>query len=97
MANINIICNRRLDKYFKISSEALEAAKKAEKDPEHKAWAVDFIDMASRYIEDAKHFRKKGNCVLAFAALNYAHGWLDAGARIKLFRVKDSRLFTVDE
>ena len=39
---------------------------------------------------------KKENYVLAFAALNYAHGWLDAGARIGLFKVKDNRLFTVD-
>ena len=35
--------------------------------------------------------------VNAFAALNYAHGWLDSGARIGLFDVKDSRLFTVDD
>ena len=35
--------------------------------------------------------------VTAFAALNYAHGWLDAGARIGVFDVNhDSKLFTVD-
>jgi len=34
--------------------------------------------------------------VTAFAALNYAHGFLDAGARMKLFDVKDSRLFASD-
>ena len=54
--------------------------------------------MASRYVDDADYFlTKKKDAVLAFAALNYAHGWLDAGARIGLFKVKDSRLFTVDE
>ncbi|MBR9702560.1 DUF357 domain-containing protein, partial [Candidatus Woesearchaeota archaeon] len=53
--------------------------------------------MAQRYFDDAKHFREKGDKVLAFAALNYAHGWLDAGARIQLFKVNDSVLFTVDE
>ena len=38
-----------------------------------------------------------GDIVTAFAALNYAHGWLDAGARIGLFDVgHDSELFTVD-
>jgi len=56
-----------------------------------------FFDMASRYYSDAKHFEKKNDYVLAFAALNYAHGWLDAGARIRLFKVNDSRLFTVDD
>ncbi len=54
--------------------------------------------MANRYYEDAKHFEKKGDKLTAFAALNYAHGWLDAGARLGLFDVGgDSELFTVDE
>ena len=56
------------------------------------------FDMAKRYFEDAKHFKEKGDIVTAFAALNYAHGWLDAGARLGLFDVDgDSELFTVDE
>ena len=59
--------------------------------------AKDFLDMASRYFSDANHFYSKKDYVNAFAALNYAHGWLDAGARIKLFKVNDSRLFTVDD
>ena len=59
--------------------------------------AKDFFDMASRYYSDAGHFRKHNDFVLAFGALNYAHGWLDAGARIKLFDVHDSTLFTVDD
>jgi len=41
---------------------------------------------------------KKGDVVNAFACLNYAHGWLDAGARLGLFDVDgDNVLFTVDE
>ena len=59
--------------------------------------AKDFLDMAQRYYSDAGYFYKKNDYVLAFAALNYAHGWLDAGARIRLFKVNDSRLFTVDD
>ena len=44
------------------------------------------------------NFKKKGDYVTAFAALNYAHGWLDAGARLGIFDVDgDSTLFTVDE
>ena len=56
----------------------------------------DFLDMIKRYILDAEHFAQKDDKVNAFAALNYAHGWLDAGARIGLFDVHDSSLFTVD-
>ena len=53
--------------------------------------------MAQRYYDDAKHFKDKGEIVNAFGALNYAHGWLDAGARLGLFDVGgDNTLFTVD-
>jgi hypothetical protein len=87
----------KLEKYFSVTGEALAMAKRAPKRKGMEKEALDFLDMASRYYSDAEHFRKKGDYVLAFAALNYAHGWLDAGARIQLFAVKDSRLFTVDD
>ena len=61
------------------------------------ARAEEVLDMAERYYSDAGHFKEKGDVVTAFAALNYAHGWLDCGARMGLFKVKDSRLFTVDD
>lgn len=93
------ITSEKLQKYFSITTEALEKAKNAvdTSDKARKAQAEDFLDMASRYVKDAYYFlNTKQDAVLAFAALNYAHGWLDAGARIGLFKVKDSRLFTVD-
>jgi uncharacterized protein len=93
----NIIERELLDKYFKITSEALKKVKVSKKDEKRIKEADDFLDMAERYFSDAKYFEEKGNLVLAFGALNYAHGWLDAGARIGLFKVKDSRLFTVDD
>src|SRR3989344_4681524 len=92
----DVVTREKLDKYFSITQEALEKAKGAF-DEARKAEAEDFFDMASRYFSDAKHFFDNEDYVLAFAALNYAHGWLDAGARIRLFKVNDSRLFTVDE
>ena len=93
----NTITQEKLDKYFSITKEALEMAKD-KFDLDRNAEAEDFFDMASRYYSDAEHFfNDKKDMVLAFAALNYAHGWLDAGARIGLFKVKDSRLFTVDD
>ena len=91
----NTITKEHLEKYSKITGEALEMAKKAEKGDAGKA--SDFLDMAERYYNDAKHFQEKGEIVNAFACLNYAHGWLDAGARLGLFDVgHDSKLFTVD-
>lgn len=88
----------KLKKYFEVTGKALKKVKIAPPKNTHlyKA-AYDFLDMAKRYYTDAKHFAKKEDKVLAFAALNYAHGWLDAGARIGLFDVgRDSKLFTVD-
>lgn len=106
----NTITKQKLDKYFDVTGRALKKVKIVKKIPANfnadaskssdAAWqktAEDFLDMATRYYEDARHFAKKGDIVTAFAALNYAHGWLDAGARIGLFDVgHDSELFTVD-
>ena len=87
----------KLEKYFSITKEALDMAKD-KLDSARLKQAEDFFDMAERYYKDAGHFYSiKKDMVLAFAALNYAHGWLDAGARIGLFQVNDSRLFTVDD
>ena len=90
------ITEEKLKKYFAITGEALALAKENTK-PERKEDATDAIDMIERYVSDAKHFQKKGDFVNAFACLNYAHGWLDCGARTGVFTVKDSRLFTVDD
>lgn len=89
--------DEKLDRYFSITQEALEKAKSAEEKVDVKGAREDFLDMVERYVSDAKHFRDKGDYVNAFAAVSYAHGWLDAGARIGLWNVKDSRLFTVDD
>ena len=96
---MNEITDEKLAKYFDVTKRALAKVKIAEEQKiDWKAKAEDFLDMAKRYFEDAKHFKEKGDIVTAFAALNYAHGWLDAGARLGLFDVGgDSELFTVDE
>ena len=94
----NNITTEKLDKYFDVTGRALKKVKVAgQKEIDWKNSAKDFLDMAQRYYSDAQHFRDNGDIVTAFAALNYAHGWLDAGARLGLFDVDhDSKLFTVD-
>ncbi|MCJ2541291.1 MAG: DUF357 domain-containing protein, partial [Candidatus Thermoplasmatota archaeon] len=44
--------------------------------------AADFLEMAEAYHSDGWHFFKGGDLVSAFACVSYAHGWLDAGARL---------------
>lgn len=90
------IPNERLERYFRLTHDALAMAKQAPKGKGREDDAAIVLDMAQRYYDDALHFHKKGEEVNAFACLNYAHGWLDCGARLGLFAVKDNRLFTVD-
>ena len=91
------VTDEKLERYFGITGKALAKAKNSPEKVKIKGAREDFLDMIERYISDAKHFKSKGDYVNAFAAINYAHGWLDAGARIGLWDVKDSELFTVDD
>jgi uncharacterized protein len=88
------ITKQKVKKYMDLTSRALEKARKnivKGKDKE----AKEIIEMVSNYLYDAGHFEGKGDLVNAFAALNYAHGWLDCGVRTRIFNVKDDKLFTV--
>ncbi|HLP79891.1 MAG TPA: DUF357 domain-containing protein [Acidobacteriota bacterium] len=90
------ITTEKIEKYFDVTGRALKKLRLTT-DKSKLEDAKDFYDMAQRYYSDAQHFFKKDDLVNAFAALNYAHGWLDAGARIELFEVDgDNVLFTVD-
>jgi hypothetical protein len=91
------ITAEKLKKYFKVTETALDLAKKSGNRTKLASERKDFIDMIERYVSDAKHFEAKGDIINAFAALNYAHGWLDAGARLGIFDVHDSKYFTVDD
>ena len=88
------ITKQRLKKYFSLTSKALEIAEKSGIKGKEKEF-LEITEMVTNYLSDAKYFESKGDFVNAFAALNYAHGWLDAGARLDIFDVKDDKLFTV--
>ena len=91
---INKPLNKKLAKYFELTSKALKKVKIVEK---HKKEAEDFLDLSQRYYDDAQYFQKKGDLVNAYGAVVYAHAFLDAGARLGFFDVgKDNELFMVD-
>ena len=94
MSKKNEIGDKKLEKYFALTEKALSIIKKAIQDKRNEE-ALVVIDMAQRYYEDAKFFKNKQDFVNAFAALNYAHGWIDCGSKIGLFKVKDSKLFVL--
>ncbi|VVB82272.1 Uncharacterised protein [uncultured archaeon] len=88
------ITSEKLEKYFKLTSTALKEVKKNIIKGKEK-YAKEIMDMVENYLSDAKHFEKNNDFVNAFAALNYAHGWLDSGVRLDIFDVKDDKLFTI--
>jgi len=88
------ITNENIEKYRKITQKALAIAEKsisAGKENE----AKEIIKMVSCYLSDSGHFEKKGDLINAFGAIYYAHGWIDCGARLKIFNVSDDKLFTI--
>ena len=90
----NIITKEKITKYFNLTETALKQVKDniiPGKEPE----AKEIINMTTNYLSDAHHFESKEDYINTFAALNYAHGWLDSGVRLKVFNVKDDKLFTV--
>jgi len=90
----NKVTIKKLKKYYNLSSKALAIAKKAIVKGKEKQ-AKEIIQMVECYLSDSKHFEKQGNYVNAYGCLNYAHGWLDAGARLRIFKVTDTNLFTI--
>lgn len=99
MRKITEISEEKLKDSFEITEAALEKARESSESVSLdtlKRARDDFIDMVERYLEDAKYFSEKGDKVKAFAALNYAHGFLDAGARLGIFDVHDNKLFAAD-
>ena len=94
------ITKQKLDKYFKITETALKMAKiKSDLSASDRKKCEKFLDFAKRYVSDAKHFREKGERVTSFAALNYAHAWLDAAAVCDWLDIKSknrNKFFTID-
>ncbi|MDD5502367.1 MAG: DUF357 domain-containing protein [Candidatus Thermoplasmatota archaeon] len=95
----DVITKEKIEKYLDITKRAMAKAKIIAPEPSYaKKIADDFMKMAKSYYSDAVHFHEKGDYINAFASVNYAHGWLDAGARLGIFDVdKDTKLFTLSE
>jgi len=81
----------KLEKYITLTEKAL---KKLENVKDKKALIL--IRMSRNYYKDAVHFKEKNDYVNAFAAINYAHAFLDSTALLKLIKVKDNELFMAD-
>ena len=97
MSDGPVTCEELLEKDLVITKRALGVVKNLapERSYLYKV-AEDFLQMANSYYQDALHFRDGGDPVRALACVNYAHAWLDAGARLGFFHVgMDDQLFTL--
>ena len=88
------ISEDKIKKYQDITKNALKIAKESILKGKEKE-AKEIIEMVSNYLSDSEYFEKKKDFVNCFAAINYAHGWLDCGVRLKIFDVKNDKLFTI--
>ncbi len=52
---------------------------------------AELFDMIERYVSDAEYFMENGKLKEAFGAIEYAHGLLDAGVFINLFKVLENK------
>ena len=90
----NRVTKEKIQRYRTITSKAVGIAKSSVVKGKEKE-AKEIIEMVSNYLSDSEYFEKNKDLINAFAALNYAHGWLDAGVRLDIFDVKDNSLFMI--
>lgn len=84
----------KIKKYREITEKAFSIAKQ-NISKNRKKDAQEILKMAEAYLSDSKHFEKKGDLINSFGCIYYSHGWLDCGARLKIFDVDDDELFTI--
>lgn len=91
------LTDEKIAQYLATTEAALAKLRVAPPEPSHlRDAADDLLGMARAYFADAGDFARKGDLVNAFACVNYAHGWLDAGARLGFWDVgRDDRLFSL--
>ncbi len=91
------ISSERIERYLKLTENALAKVEILfPGDSEKNEMANRILAMVRSYHSDATFFLKEGRGDDAFAAINYAHGWLDAGVRLELLDGKgDWKLFTL--
>ena len=87
---MDTLTDERLEREFEVTKKALDCVKIIiYKEDKFYKTALEFLDTAQRYFKDAIYFKEKNDKASAFGALNYAHGWLDAGKRIGFFGEKE--------
>ncbi|MBU7031207.1 MAG: DUF357 domain-containing protein [Theionarchaea archaeon] len=91
------ITEEKLCRYLDITKKALDIIKILPPEgSDLKKAADDLFLMASLYYKDACHYKDQEEFVTAFACVNYAHGYIDAGVRLGLFLGDNSGIFAFE-
>ena len=87
----------RINKYLDLTAKAVAKVSIIDEEgTENYTKAEDILGMVNAYHSDAKLFLSEGRGDDAFAAVNYAHGWIDCGVRLGYLDGKgDWQLFTL--
>ncbi len=86
----------KVKKYKSLTETALKKVSVlAEKGSKEHDIALDYLDMAKNYFNDACYYEQKGDFLTALASFSYSHAWLDAGVRAKILKGSDDKLFTL--
>ena len=87
----------RLDRYLALTARArAKSTPLVESDSGAGRQLAILMRMADDYTTDASHFKEKGDYVRSFAAINYAHAWIDAAVKLRLLDGHgDDELFTL--
>ncbi|MBJ35572.1 MAG: hypothetical protein CMB62_03060 [Euryarchaeota archaeon] len=91
------VTSERISKYLDLTAKAMEKVSIiGEPGSEDYSKAEDILVMVKAYHSDAQFFLEEGKGDDAFAAVNYAHGWIDCGVRLGYLDGKgDWQLFTL--
>ena len=89
----------RINKYLDLTAKAVaKVSIIADEGTEDYGKAEDILGMVTAYHSDANFFLSEGRGDDAFAAVNYAHGWIDCGVRLGYLDGKgDWQLFTLSD
>lgn len=91
------VTKEKLEKYLNITEKALRVLTILPPGGSQlREAADDLLMMATSYFKDACYYKEKGDYVTAFACVNYAHGYIDAGVRLGLFLGDNSGLFAFE-
>ena len=89
----------RINKYLDLTAKAVaKVSIIADEGTEDHGKAEDILGMVNAYHSDANFFLSEGRGDDAFAAVNYAHCWIDCGVRLGYLDGKgDWQLFTLSD